>query len=139
MNFTAKVAYYVGLDALPGFQNVPSPTRNLSTAQAGIVSSDTRSSPGAVDAETGHSWSIAAHTYGALGEVFPSLSAQYDIGFALPIDHSSIWLRSGAFVSGGNRDNPLANAYLGGFGNNYVDNEVTAARSATRPLEHAGI
>jgi len=134
MNFTAKVAYYVGLDALPGFQNVPSPTKNLSTAQAGIVSSDTRSSPGAVDAETGHSWSIAAHTYGALGEVFPSLSAQYDIGFALPIDHSSIWLRSGAFVSGGNRDDPLANAYLGGFGNNYVDNEGNGGAQRYRDL-----
>jgi len=134
MNFDAKVAYYVGLDALPGFQNVPSPTKNLSTVQAGFASSDTRSSPGAVDAETGHSWSIAAHAYGALGEVFPSLTGQYDIGFQLPIDHSSIWLRSGAFVSGGSRENPLANAYVGGFGNNYVDNEGNGGAQRYRDL-----
>src|SRR5262249_11360343 len=42
-------------------------------------------------------------------------------GIPLPLDHSSIWLRSGAGVSAGARANPLANFYLGGFGNNYVD------------------
>jgi hypothetical protein len=134
MDFSAKVAYYIGLDALPGFQNVPSPTKDLATAQAGFVSQDTRSSPGAVDAETGHSWSITAHAYGAIGELFPSLAGQYDIGFPLPLDHSSIWLRSGASVSGGDRDSPLANAYLGGFGNNYVDTETNGGAQRYRSL-----
>jgi hypothetical protein len=134
LNFSAKVAYYVGLNALPGFQNVPSPTGNLATAEAGWTSQDTRSSPGAVDAETGHTWSILAHTYGALGEVFPSLTGQFDIGFPLPIDHSSIWLRSGASVSGGDRDSPLANDYLGGFGNNYVDTEANGGAQRYRTL-----
>lgn len=134
MDFNAKVAYYVGLDALPGFQNVPSPTKDLSTAEAGFSSQDTRSSPGAVDAETGHTWSIMAHAYGALGQVFPSVSGQYDLGFALPLDHSSIWLRSGASISGGNRASPLANAYLGGFGNNYVDNEGNGGAQRYREL-----
>jgi hypothetical protein len=134
LDFSTKVAYYIGLDALPGFQNVPSPTGNLATAQAGFASQDTRSSPGAVDSETGHSWSITAHAYGAIGEVFPSLAGQYDIGFPLPLDHSSIWLRSGASVSGGNRDSPLANAYLGGFGNNYVDTETNGGAQRYRTL-----
>ncbi|MCB9250095.1 MAG: hypothetical protein H6613_16875 [Ignavibacteriales bacterium] len=45
-----------------------------------------------------------------------------DYGFALPINHSSIWLRSSAGYSYGDRDEPFANFYFGGFGNNYVDN-----------------
>jgi hypothetical protein len=117
----ARVAYYGGLDSLPGFQNVPSPSKNLFIAEVGFVATDTRHSPGAVDEETGHRWSIKAHAYGAAGDSIPSLSGTFDVGFPLPIDHSSVWLRSGASVSSGTRANPLANSYLGGFGNNYID------------------
>jgi hypothetical protein len=122
MDFAAKVAYYGDLDTLPGYQNVLAPTHNLFTADMTLVSVDTRSSPGAVDAETGHVWSLNAHAYGAMGDFIPSLTGTYDLGFPLPINHSSIWLRTGASISSGSRDNPLANFYLGGFGNNYVDN-----------------
>jgi hypothetical protein len=87
-----------------------------------------------VDAETGHTWAISAHAYSAIGQVFPSLSGQYDLGFALPLNHSSIWLRSGASISGGDRTSPLANAYLGGFGNNYVDNEANGGAQRYREL-----
>jgi hypothetical protein len=121
LDFLAKVAYYGGLDTLPGFQNIVSPSKNLFSADAGFVAVDTRASPGAVDAETGHSWSIKAHAYGAAGDFIPRLTGTFDVGFPLPLDHSSIWLRSGASVSAGAHANPLANSYLGGFGNNYVD------------------
>jgi hypothetical protein len=134
MDFLAKVAYYGDLDILPGFQNVPSPTKNLFTAQAGLVSLDTRSSPGAVDAETGHTWSIKVHAYGALGELIPSATATYDVGFPLPLDHSSIWLRSGIGASAGSREDPLANLYFGGFGNNYVDSKVNGGAQRYRDL-----
>jgi hypothetical protein len=122
MDFLAKAAYYGDLDTLPGYQNVISPTHNLFTVDAGLVSVDTRSSPGAVDAETGHTWTLNAHAYGAAGDFIPSITGTYDVGFPLPLNHSSIWLRTGASVSAGDRTNPLANFYLGGFGNNYVDN-----------------
>jgi hypothetical protein len=121
VDFIAKVAYFGGLDALPGFQKVTSPSKNLFTAEAGLVSSDTRHSPGAVDEETGHIWSLKAHAYGAAGDLIPSLAGTFDVGFPLALDHSSVWLRSGASISAGTRSNPLANFYLGGFGNNYVD------------------
>jgi hypothetical protein len=121
LEFVAKAAYYGGLDTLPGFQNVTSPSKNLFSAEAGFVASDTRRSPGAVDEETGHRWSIKAHAYGAAGDFIPRLTGTFDVGFPLPLDHSSIWLRSGASVSDGAHANPLANSYLGGFGNNYVD------------------
>jgi hypothetical protein len=121
MDITAKVAYYGDLVTLPGFQNVLSPTSNLFTTDIGLSSVDTRRSPGAVDAETGHTWSLKAHTYSAPGEFIPSIRGTFDVGFPLPLDHSSIWLRTGAAVSAGSRENPLSNFYLGGFGNNWVD------------------
>jgi hypothetical protein len=134
MDFVAKVAYYGGLDSLPGFQNVPSPSQNLFTAEAGLVASNTRHSPGAVDEEAGYSWSIKGHAYGAAGEFIPRITGSFDVGFPLPLDHFSIWLRTGASASSGNITDPLANAYLGGFGNNYVDSAAHGGAQRYRAL-----
>jgi hypothetical protein len=134
LDFIAKVAYYGDLDQLPGFQNVPSPSHNLFEANAGVTGVDTRNSPGAVDAETGHLWSLKGHLYGAAGEAIPSVASTYDLGFPLPLDHSSIWLRTGAYISTGSPSDPLANAYLGGFGNNYVDTEANGGPQRYRQL-----
>ena len=51
----------------------------------------------------------------------PQIHGTLDLGFPLPIPHSSIWLRSAAGGANGDRNNTLANFYFGGFGNNYVD------------------
>jgi len=134
LDFIAKVAYYGDLDQLPGFQNVPSPSHNLFEASAGFAGVDTRNSPGAVDAETGYLWSLKGHLYGAAGEEIPSIAGTYDVGFPLPLDHSSIWLRTGAYISTGSPSDPLANAYLGGFGNNYVDTETNGGAQRYRQL-----
>src|SRR5688500_13980467 len=45
----------------------------------------------------------------------------FDRGFALPIGHSSIWFRQAAGFSPHDREQPFANFFFGGFGNNYVD------------------
>ena len=134
MHVVAKVAYYGDLVTLPGFQNVLSPTSNLFTMDVGITSSDMRRSPGAVDAESGNSWSLKAHSYSAPGEFIPSIRGTFDVGFPLPLDHSSIWLRTGAAVSAGARDNPLSNFYLGGFGNNWVDSGANGSVQRYREL-----
>lgn len=134
VEFSAKVAYYGDLDTLPGYQNVISPTKNLFTARAGIASTDARRSAGAVDDEAGVNWSLTAHAYGAAGELIPSLSGTLDLGLPLPLDHSSIWLRSGVSASGGERSNPLSFSYLGAFGNNYVDTESNGGAQRYRQL-----
>ena len=134
LTFLAKLAYYGDLDTLPGYQNVTSPSRSLFVAEGGFVGIDTRASPGAVDAETGHSWSLNAHLEGAAGEFLPSLTGTFDVGFPLPLNHSSIWLRTGAVVSGGMTTDPLANSYLGGFGNNYVDSGANGSAQRYRDL-----
>jgi hypothetical protein len=48
--------------------------------------------------------------------------ATYDVGFQLPLVHSSIWLRNAAGAGIGDPLNPYAQFFLGAFGNNYVDN-----------------
>ena len=122
LNVTGKLAYYGDLDTLPGFQNVPSPSRTLYTGEIGLNHKNARSSIGNVDDETGYTWATLAHVYGADGELVPGLVGQFDVGFALPLGHSSIWLRNAAGGSTGDQDDPLANFFFGGFGNNYVDN-----------------
>ena len=124
VDFVANAAYYGGLDALPNFQNVQSPSRHLSTLSVGFRSANLRSSPGAVDFETGNSWLVMAHGYGAEGKVTPSLQLEYHAGAPLPMDHSSVWLRTAAIISSGKLDSPLSNTYLGGFRNNYVDSRI---------------
>jgi hypothetical protein len=139
VTFKAKVAFYGDLDTLPGFQNVNSPSSNLFSAQASITGVDTRRSPGAVDAESGHSWSLRANLYGAAGEQIPSIGATYNLGFPLPLDHSSIWLRTGAYISTGSPSDPLANYYLGAFGNNWVDTAANGgAQRYRQPLAMPG-
>ena len=48
--------------------------------------------------------------------------------FALPLGHSSLWFRHAAGFSPHDRNEPFANFFFGGFGNNYVDH---GTRSAT--------
>ena len=54
-------------------------------------------------------------------KLYPSIISIADFGFALPIHHSSIWLRNSFGVSAGDREDSFSNFYFGGFGNNYID------------------
>jgi hypothetical protein len=121
LNVRTRVAYYGDLDALPNFQNVPSPSSKLLTGELGVEHRNVRSSIGHVDDETGYVWGALAHVYGADGEWVPGIVGRYDFGFALPAGHTSLWLRNALGGSTGDRDDPLANFFFGGFRNNYVD------------------
>jgi len=55
------------------------------------------------------------------GDAIAAIRGSLDFGFALPLANASVWLRNAAGASNGDRDDPYANFYLGGFGNNYVD------------------
>ncbi|MFZ9086866.1 MAG: hypothetical protein ACO3C6_09955, partial [Steroidobacteraceae bacterium] len=57
----------------------------------------------------------------AQGEAYVGLDAQLDLGFPLPIGHSSLWWRNAVGASTGDRQDSLSQQYFGGFGNNYVD------------------
>lgn len=121
LDFKADVAFYDNIDTLPDFQNVGAPVERLVTSQAGLYYSNTRRSLGAVDDEKGFTWELVANADHVGGELIPRLRGSFDFGFALPLAHSSIWLRNTAGIADGDRDDPFANFFLGGFGNNYVD------------------
>ena len=126
LDVVAGLAYYRGLDTLPGAQNVPLVGLNTDIAEQylGLKYSDTDESLGAVDHEQGYRWSVmqtATYEQNDSG-FFPKLHAGFDFGFALPWKHSSLWLYNAAGVASGDTTNPLANYYFGSFQNNYVDN-----------------
>src|SRR6185503_19255758 len=98
-----------------------------------------RASIGAVDQEKGHRWSFLYgnnvvrfhHLDGETWLGFPLAQATLDLGVPLPLRKSSIWLRTAGGYSPGDRDEPFANFFLGGFGNNWVDHqEVKRYREA---------
>jgi hypothetical protein len=121
LELKTDLAYYDKLDTLPESQNVSATSARLRTGTVGMHFSDMRRSLGAVDEERGLKWDVVLHMNHADGETIPQLRANLDVGFDLPLAHSSVWLRNSAGVADGERSNPYANFFFGGFGNNYVD------------------
>jgi hypothetical protein len=121
LDLEVEAAYYTGLDTLPNNQNVPTSFKELASAALELRYTDTKKSLGAVDHEKGYRWKVGGLADYAGSAFVPKFYAGFDFGFALPWKHSSIWLYNSAGVSGGERDNSLANWYFGAFGNNYVD------------------
>jgi hypothetical protein len=109
------------IDRLPEYQNVPVDVERLYTFDAALDFSDVRRSLGAVDDEAGSRSSAVLQGRVVDGTPIPKLYATWDRGFALPIGHSSVWFRSAGGYSPRDREQPFANFYFGGFGNNYVD------------------
>jgi hypothetical protein len=109
------------LDRMPLYQNVPVDVDRLYSFNAKLSFSDVRRSLGYVDDEQGTRWGMGVLGQVVDGTAVARLYGTYDAGVALPISHSSIWLRSAAGFSPHDRDETFANFYFGAFGNNYVD------------------
>ena len=130
LDFSADIAYYKGLDTLPSNQNAQAVIDELWSGNFGWNYSHTDSSQGASEDEKGLRWELRSELDYANSTVYPKLHAGFDLGFALPIKHASVWLYSAAGAADGNRSEALTNFYFGGFGNNYVDdNSVKRYRS----------
>lgn len=121
LEYTVSGAVYRGLDTLPDYQNIAAPFRQYATAGGHLDYKDVRRTLGAIEEEYGSQWTVAASANRVNGDFFPRVYATYDRGAILPIPHSSVWLRSSAGKSFGDRDNPFANFFFGAFGNNWVD------------------
>ena len=123
LDISAEVAWYTGLDTLPGNQNVSTLLiEDILSADLGLDYTNTRKSVGAVDHEKGFRWDVdLVGERSDFDSVFKP-RAGFDFGFALPWKHSSIWFYNAAGTSSGNPFDPLGNFYFGGFGNNYLDN-----------------
>ena len=121
MDLSIDGTYYGDLERLPDFQNVQVSFEELLTAKLHFTYSNIRSSLGHVDDEKGKKLDLLAVANYVNDDVIPGVVASFDYGWALPLGHSSIWLRSSAGGAFGDLDDPFANFYFGGFGNNYVD------------------
>jgi hypothetical protein len=115
------LSWYDKIDTLPFAQNVTATFTRLLIGEVGLYYTDVRKSLGAVDDEKGMTWSIVGTESQASGSNVQQVRGNLDLGTPLPFPHSSIWLRSAAGSGSGDRSNPVASFYFGGFGNNYVD------------------
>ncbi len=112
------------LDQLPQYQNVPVRVDRLYSFGGDLTYADARASLGNVDDEKGVRWSLVSQNDIVDSKLFTKAHATYDRGMALPIAHSSVWIRSAAGFSPQSPDEPFANFFFGGFGNNYVDHQA---------------
>lgn len=116
-----KIAGYGGLEKLPDFQNVDATYDQFFSTRIGLRYNFSRRSLGAVDEEKGYRFHVFALANYVNGRLYPRLRGNFDYGIALPINHSSIWLRTSAGQSFGARDNNFVKFFFGGFGNNWID------------------
>jgi hypothetical protein len=121
MDLKTDIAFYDKIDALPNYQNVEATFDRLTTVQMGLYYTNLQRSLGAVDDEKGVKWEVVASANIVESDAIPQVRAGFDFGFPLPLPNSSLWLRSAAGLSDGDPNDPFANYFFGGFGNNYVD------------------
>lgn len=121
LDLVSELAWYDKIGRLPDAQNIEANFDRLVTAQVALRYKDVRRSLGAVDDEKGVAASSVLETDMFNGKAVPKLRATLDVGFPLPLRHSSLWSRTAAGVARGERTDSAANFYFGGFGNNYVD------------------
>jgi hypothetical protein len=122
LDLALDLAHFGQIDTLPNAQNVSTPYSRLTSARAKLDYTDLRRSLGAVDDEKGVLANAALVVNRAGDKASALLRGGLDLGLSLPLAHSSLWSRSSAGIATGDDDDPVANFYFGGFGNNYVDN-----------------
>jgi hypothetical protein len=122
LDLKADVTYYADLDRVPDYQGVETNFTEELATRVRLRYQDYRHSLGNVDEEKGLGWELGFLGDRVTGDVFPKAYANLDLGLALPLKHSSVWLRgSSGWGPGGDRQEPFANFYFGGFRNNWVD------------------
>ncbi len=122
LTYTLQLAGYGGLRTVPEYQNVTAPFDKLLSFSGDLAYGSLRRSLGAVDDELGTTWGVTVRGNYVNGALYPRLSLDASRGFLLPLDHSSLWFRASAGTAlAGNRSDPFARFFFGGFGNNWVD------------------
>jgi hypothetical protein len=139
LDLSLDLTYYGGLDRVPDYQGVSTDFDSDLAARARLAYSDTRHSLGHVDEEKGRTWDVVFAGDRVKGRTFPKIYSDLDLGFALPLRHSSVWLRSSAGYSSGDRDEAFSNFYFGGFRNNWVDHLGEKRYREARSLPGVGI
>lgn len=121
VELTIGATGYGGLERLPAYQNVTASYDKFLTASAQVQYKNLQASLGACDYEKGFSWKLLTDATYVIRTYYPHAVLTADYGIPLPLHHSSFWLRTATGYAHGDRDEPFANFYFGGFGNNWVD------------------
>jgi hypothetical protein len=121
LELNVDATFFGDMDTLPRYQNVAAEIDSLTQGAVSLSYSNQRASLGAVDYEKGLT---AAAYLGAThvdGDLIPGFVGTIDYGIPMPSPNTSVWLRSALGANVGEIDDPFANFYFGGFGNNWVD------------------
>jgi hypothetical protein len=122
LNYFVRAAGYGDLATVPEFQGIEASYDKLATVSGDLVYKSLRRSLGAIEDELGQTWGASLRGNYADGTLYPRASIEASRGFLLPLDHSSLWIRAAAgSYLGGDRNDPFARSFFGGFGNNWVD------------------
>ena len=121
LEYVIQAAAYGGLEKLPDFQNVTVSYDKFFTLTGELRYSRLLKTIGAIEPEKGSTSKLGTFVNYVKSTSYPRLYATLDRGFLTPLDHASIWLRTSIGHSFGKREDPFANFYFGGFGNNWVD------------------
>jgi hypothetical protein len=122
LGYTLQLAGYGGLETVPEYQNVTASFDKLLSYSANLAYGSLRSSLGAIDRELGTAWGVTLRGNYVNRRLYPRVNLDGAKGLLLPWDHSSLWFRASAGAAlAGDRDEPFANFFFGGFGNNWVD------------------
>jgi hypothetical protein len=121
LEYNLAAGVYGGLERLPDFQNVYTAADRFGVFNGDLAYTNLRRSLGAVESEDGTAASLSVENTLMGKKWFPRVFGTVDLGVLLPLPHSSLWLRGAGGKAFGDRQNPFANFFLGGFGNNWVD------------------
>ena len=121
LSYSLRITGYRNLERLPDYQNVATTFDRFISGSATLNYSNKKFSLGAVDYEKGISWTLSSSAKLVNKRLFPRAHSDLNLGMALPWSHTAFWLRTSIGYAYGERDNPFANFFFGGFGNNWVD------------------
>ena len=121
MELAVRGSYYNNLERLPDYQNIGASFDRFLALSTHLDYRRLRTTMGAVDYEGGHRWRLAANGTYVNGTIYPQVHSDFDVGFLTSIEHSPVWIRTSMGYSHGDRAEPFANFYFGGFGNNWID------------------
>ncbi|NND24454.1 MAG: hypothetical protein HKO00_00380 [Flavobacteriaceae bacterium] len=122
-------AYY-GLNQSPEFQQINFENQDFNTnlfynIYSSLSYRNLKGSVGAVDAEKGIKSSLTVSNSITEGNFFPRIIGSLDIGFQLPLNHTSFWVRTAFGNSFSKNINPFTRFGFASFGNNYIDNAAS--------------
>lgn len=128
LDLTVGTGFFYGLQKSPFFQQID--TQEFTDSlfvnfDASLSYSNLRSSIGAVDPEKGFRWTMRTLNATSNGKFYATLVGSWDVGFQLPVNHLSFWIRTAAGGSLSDEFNPFTRFGFAAFGNNIIDYQAS--------------